>query len=226
MSPSLSILLGSAVMAVAQSTTLDILFPVEGIKTMYGAVVDANPEVTTFALHCGENVENVQCHILGTQTVAQGPSTLSIQYSFAGDKEAGYFSEDLACKLDREKGAATCHIDIASEASKGKTMSTSLVTTNTELASLIIPAVITEGVDKLGNPSTASPASATDVTVSSTATSSKVEETSVSEESFSAVYETPAASSPAVETNDSWSVDVGKYALVGLAATAAAFFLT
>lgn len=90
MSSSLSILLASAAMAVAQTTTLDILFPVEGIKTMYGAVVDANPEVTTFALHCGEHVENVQCHILGTQTVVQGPSTLSIQYSFAGDKEAGY----------------------------------------------------------------------------------------------------------------------------------------
>ncbi|RSL91396.1 hypothetical protein CEP51_000307 [Fusarium floridanum] len=225
MAPSLSILLASAAMAVAQTTTLDIIFPVEGIKTMYGAAVDANPEVTTFALHCGENVENVQCHILGTQTVVQGPSTLSIQYSFAGDKEAGYFSEDLACKLDREKGAATCHIDIASEDSKGKTMSTSLVTTNTELASLMIPAVITEGVDKLENPGTASPASATDVTISSTATSSKVEETSVSKEGSSLAHETPAASSLAVETNDAWSVDVGKYALVGLAATAAAFFL-
>ncbi|RMJ16018.1 hypothetical protein CDV36_004291 [Fusarium kuroshium] len=204
MSPSLSILLASAVMAVAQTTTLDIIFPVEGIKTMYGAVVDANPEVTTFALHCGENVEN---------------------YSFAGDKEVGDFSEDLACKLDREKGAATCHIDIASEASEGKTVSTSLVTTNTELPSLIIPAVITKGVDKLENQSTASPASATDVTISSTASSEKVEQTSVSEEGSSSAHETPAASSPAVETNDAWSVDVGKYALVGLAATAAAFFL-
>ncbi|EEU42352.1 uncharacterized protein NECHADRAFT_79837 [Fusarium vanettenii 77-13-4] len=225
MSLSLSILLASAAMAVAQTTTLDIVFPVEGIKTMYGAVVDANPEVTTFALHCAEHVENVQCHILGTQTVVQGPSTLSIQYYFAGDEEAGYFSEDLACKLDREKGAATCHIDIASEASKGKTVSTSLVTINTELASLMIPAVITEGVDKLENPNTASPASATDVTISSTATSSKMEETSVSEGSSSAAHETPAASSPAVETNDSRAIDVGKYALVGLAATAAAFFL-
>ncbi|KAL2687909.1 hypothetical protein Neosp_005478 [[Neocosmospora] mangrovei] len=212
-------------MAVAQTTTLNIVFPVEGIKTMYGAVIDANPEVTTFAIHCGEHVENVQCHILGTQTVVQGPSTLSIQYYFAGDEEAGYFSEDLACKLDREKGVATCHLDIASEASKGKTVSTSLVTTNTELASLMIPAVITEGADKLENPSTASPASATDVTVSSTAASSKVEETSVSEGSTNAAHETPAASSPAVETNDSRAMDVGKYALVGLAATAAAFFL-
>ncbi|KAI8668633.1 hypothetical protein NCS57_00675000 [Fusarium keratoplasticum] len=220
MSSSLSILLASAAMAVAQTTTLDILFPVEGIKTMYGAVVDANPEVTTFALHCGEHVENVQCHILGTQTVVQGPSTLSIQYSFAGDKEAGYFSEDLACKLDREKGAATCHIDIASEGSKGKTVLTSLITTNTELASLMIPAVITEGIDKLENPTTPSPASAT-----STATSSKVEETSVSEGSLSAAHERPAASSPVVETNSAWSMDVGRYALVGLVATAAAFFL-
>lgn len=90
MTPSLSILFVSAATAIAQTTTLDIVFPVEGIKTMYGAVVDANPEVTTFALHCGEHVENVQCHILGTQTVVQGPSTLSIQYYFAGDEEAGY----------------------------------------------------------------------------------------------------------------------------------------
>ncbi|UPL01120.1 hypothetical protein LCI18_012054 [Fusarium solani-melongenae] len=197
-------------MAIAQTTTLDILFLVEGIKTMYGAVADANPEITTFALHCDEHVENVQYHILGTQTVVQGPSTLSIQYFFAGDKEAGYL----------EKGAATCHVDIASEASKGKTVLTSLITTNTELASLMIPAVITEGIDKLESPTTPSPASAT-----STATSSKVEETSVSEGSLSAAHETPVASSPAAETNSAWSMDVGRYALVGLAATAAAFFL-
>ncbi|KAM0417017.1 hypothetical protein ACHAPT_012983 [Fusarium lateritium] len=212
-------------MAAAQTTTLDILFPVEGIKTIYGAVVEANPEVTTFALHCGEHVDNVQCHILGTQTVVQGPSTLSIQYSFAGDKEAGYFSEDLACKLDREKGAATCHVDIASEGDNSKTVSTSLVTTNTELASLIIPAVITEGVDKLENPSTAPPASATDITVTPTATASKEEETSASEESSVMAHETPAASSPAVETNNAQSIGVGKYALVALAATAVAFLL-
>lgn len=103
-------------------------------------------------------------------------------------------------------------------------MSTSLVTTNTELASLMIPAVITEGVDKLENLSTLSPASATDVTISSTATRSKVG-TLVSEVGSSAAHKTPTASSPAVETNDARAMDVGKYALVGLAATAAAFFL-
>ena len=104
-------------------------------------------------------------------------------------------------------------------------MTTSVVTTNTELTSLMIPAVITEGADKLEKLSTASPVSATNVTISLTVTSSKAEETSVSEGGSSAAYETPAASSPAVETNDSRAMDVGKYALVGLAATAAAFFL-
>ncbi|KAJ4313312.1 hypothetical protein N0V84_009489 [Fusarium piperis] len=175
---------------------------------MCGAIIGANPEVTRFALYCGEHVENVQCHINGTQTAVQGPPTLSSQYYFAGDR-----------------GAATCHIDIASEASKGKTVSTSIVTTNTELASLMIAAVVTEGVDKLKNPSTASLASATYVTISSTMTSLKGEETSVFGESPFAAHEAPAVPSPAVETNDSRSMDAEKYALVGLAATAAAFFL-
>ena len=77
-------------LASAQTTTLDVLFPVEGIKSVYGTVVAASPQVTTFALHCGQNVDNVQCEIIGTQTVVVGPETLSINYSFDGNEKVSY----------------------------------------------------------------------------------------------------------------------------------------
>lgn len=91
MSRSLSLIaLSSAALVAAQTTTIDVLLPVEGIRSVSGTVIAANPEVTTFAIHCDDNANNVQCHILGTQTVVEGPSTLSINYSFAGDDEAPF----------------------------------------------------------------------------------------------------------------------------------------
>lgn len=77
-------------MAVAQTTTIDVVFPVEAVGAMTGTVVNANPSLTTFAIHCANDANNAQCHILNTQTVVEGPSTLTIQYFHSSDSQAGY----------------------------------------------------------------------------------------------------------------------------------------
>ncbi|QGI82544.1 hypothetical protein CEK25_009273 [Fusarium fujikuroi] len=139
--------------ASAQTTTLDVLFPVEGIKSVYGTVVAASPQVTTFALHCGEKVDNVQCEIIGTQTVVVGPETLSINYSFDGNEKASYFSEDLNCKI--KTAEASCHIWIQSKNSAGVKVTTSLSKYEMNTKTGLKPAIITEGAEKLKAPEAA-----------------------------------------------------------------------
>ncbi|KAM0545784.1 hypothetical protein ACHAPJ_011208 [Fusarium lateritium] len=209
MIPSVKLLALFSALVTAQTTTLDVLFPVEGIKTVYGTVVSANPEVTTYALHCGDEVDNVQCHILGTQTVVYGPSTLSINYFFDGDEKAPYFSEDLTCAIKTEE--AVCNIVIETENSAGKKVSTSLSNTDKNIETHMIPAIITEGVEKLDGKASE--------TASSNFTSSAVVE--------SRPANTPASPTPThsiVNTNGAPKSSV-HVAIVGLTAIAAAFLM-
>ncbi|KAF4943257.1 hypothetical protein FGADI_13527 [Fusarium gaditjirri] len=147
MIPSIIIVPFLGALASAQTTTLDVLFPVEGIKSVYGTVVAANPQVTTFALHCGEKVDNVQCEIIGTQTVVVGPETLSINYSFDGNDKVSYFSEDLNCKI--KTAEASCHIWIQTKNSAGEKVTTSLSKYEMNTKTRLMPAIITKGAEKL-----------------------------------------------------------------------------
>ncbi|KAF5539131.1 hypothetical protein FMEXI_9100 [Fusarium mexicanum] len=145
-SPIILIPLVSA-LASGQTTTLDVFFPVEEIKSVYGSVVAASPQVTTFALHCGEKVDNVQCEIIGTQTVVVGPETLSINYSFDGNDKISYFSEDLNCKI--KTAEASCHIWIQSVNSAGEKVTTSISKYEMNTKTRLMPAIITKGAEKL-----------------------------------------------------------------------------
>lgn len=80
---------GTAV--VAQTTTLNLVIPLDNPETLYGSVVNVEPQATTYVVACPEGSDGFQCLLLNTaQTVIQGPSTVSIHYSYAGDEKNGY----------------------------------------------------------------------------------------------------------------------------------------
>ncbi|KAF4335427.1 GPI anchored [Fusarium beomiforme] len=215
MIPSLILLPLLGALASAQTTTLDVLFPVEGIKSVYGTVVAANSQVTTYALHCGENVDNVQCEIIGTQTVVVGPETLSINYSFDGNKKASYFSEDLSCKI--KTAEAKCHIWIQTKNSAGEMVTSSITEYEMDTKTRLIPAIITEGADKLAAveaTTTPSPGAKTSSVRTHAHKTDKAIETS-----------SEAAPTPSTATGDATHGMSVHGAVVGLAAVAAAFLM-
>ena len=74
----------------AQTTTVSLVFPLDSPETLYGSVINVDPEATTYAVACSSGADDLPCRILNTQTVVEGPSTVSIHYSFAGDATNGY----------------------------------------------------------------------------------------------------------------------------------------
>lgn len=139
-------------------------------------------------------------------------------------------SEDLKCNINHQEMEATCSITIETDDSNGKRVTTSLVTTETALETRYIPAVITEGAEKLGGAKTETITSAA---VSETAPAPSVstsqahsydasgKPSTTVENSETAATETPAASSSVDVVNDAVvrkarGVSVGLVALVVL----------
>lgn len=135
-------------------------------------------------------------------------------------------SEDLKCNVNKQEMEATCTLTIETDNSSGERVTTSLVATETDLATRYIPAVIMEGAEKLGGgsaaTSTGTPGSTTSVpqTGSSSGTHTQGASSGASttvEESETSATETPAASSAAIVENNA-VVRKAQGVVVGLAA--------
>ncbi|KAH6891522.1 hypothetical protein B0T10DRAFT_313541 [Thelonectria olida] len=79
--------------------------------------------------------------------------------------EASLWRPSFITHVNQENMSATCQVELASEGEDGHTTFTSLVVTETDLATQMIPAILTEGIDELDSSSTDihshTPASAT-----------------------------------------------------------------
>jgi hypothetical protein len=81
--------ISGTLVAAQSSTVVPLMLPAVDPQNLVASVVDASPAITTFAVECAdETKDGPECGLLHARTVAQGPSTWSMHYSYS-DPEFG-----------------------------------------------------------------------------------------------------------------------------------------
>lgn len=81
--------ISGTIVAAQSSTIIPLMLPAVDPQALVASVIDASPAITTFAVQCAdETKDGPECGLLHAQTVAQGPSTWSMHYSYS-DAEYG-----------------------------------------------------------------------------------------------------------------------------------------
>lgn len=82
---SLAMLALSSVALAAQTTTVSLILPLLDKQKLVGSIVDVDSKATTFAIMCPSGVDRTECGLTSSQTIIQGPSTLSMKWIFDSD---------------------------------------------------------------------------------------------------------------------------------------------
>jgi hypothetical protein len=147
--------------AAQSSTVVNLMLPAVDPQDLVASVIDASPEVTTYAVECAdEKKAGADCGLLHAQTVAQGPSTWSIHYSHS-DPDYGSYEQDMWCDIDSRKDTIMCTVSMVEEYD-GTTGTTTTTAATTGIGSLFIPVTVTAGLDKLAPGATSDVAAATE----------------------------------------------------------------
>lgn len=160
------VLLALSGVAIAQTTTADILLPGFDPGNIGASVVDVKSSLTTFSLACID--KNEECGILYDGHITQGESYWALASSFVNESEGiskyaspvhkqlnphltvfSRSSINFQCDLDRKKGKASCSMH-AAQVIEGQTSVLDDSSVMPNLSTYIQAIPITAGADKLG----------------------------------------------------------------------------
>lgn len=70
--------------AAQSSTVISLMLPAVDPQALVASVIDASPAITTYAVQCADDTKDgPECGLFHAQTIAQGPSTWSMHYSYS-----------------------------------------------------------------------------------------------------------------------------------------------